>query len=78
VILRPWNAEAFKEYARPLEKLEKNLRKCGYPVILYAHLDTFGSKYVRVISPGSKKKHVCIEGASPLQAVMGVVARVRL
>jgi len=72
MILNPWNVEAFKEYARPLRKLEKDLREAGKPVIFHALRDTFGSKYVKVIPGRSAKKFICIEGASPLQAAMKV------
>lgn len=72
MILRPWNAEAFREYARPLERLEKDLRKAGNFVILYALRDTFGNRFVRAIHKRNAKKFVCIEGKSPAQAIKAV------
>ena len=71
MILDQWNKDAFKGYAKPLEKLEKTFKKAGRPVTLYAFVAPLGIKMVRVM--GSQKVF-CIEWAGPAQAAKIVAA----
>ena len=74
MILDQWNAKAFLGYAKPLEKLERSLNKAGRTLTFHAFVDSFGNKMVKVIGV----KIICIEGASPAQAVKYVAAGVEI
>jgi len=76
MILDEWNILAFQHYAKPLRKLEKAHNKNGNPIILSAFVDPFGNKLVRIIGGKAAKRVVCIEGASPAQAVKDVALAV--
>jgi len=77
MILDQWNKDAFKGYAKPLEKLEKAFKKAGRPISFYAFVAPLGIKMVRVIGNRGSQKVFCIEWASPAQAAKIVAAGVR-
>ena len=73
MILDKQHADAFREYAKPLAKLEKTLnRDKNGTVIIHAFADPFGNRMVRVTGGRGSQKVVCIEGAGPALAVRDV------
>jgi hypothetical protein len=78
MILDTWHKDAFRDYAKPLEKLEKSFNKAGLPIKFHAFVAPREIKMVRVTGGNSPQKLICIEGGSPAQAVKDVAAGVRL
>ena len=76
--LDKWDVDAFREYAKPLKKLEEAFIKAGLPLTFHAFTDSFGNKLVKILHKNRSPKIVSIEGDSPAQAVKDVAAGVRL
>ena len=83
MILDKQDESAFQEYIKPLEKLERKFNKAGIPVKLRAFIAPRRNKMVMVETTYTNQKlsqrfmHlICIEGASPVQAVKDVAAEV--
>jgi hypothetical protein len=69
---------AFAEYEASLYSLEKAFNFAGLPVKFYCFVAPLGNKMVDVADKNSRNKVICIEGASPAQAIKDVAAGVRL
>ena len=70
MILDEHHANAFQLFAKPLQKLEKKFNKAGTAIILHAFAAPRGIKMVRLLTKDQwKNKLICIEWASPAQAV---------
>ncbi|MDR2953213.1 MAG: hypothetical protein LBU82_08235 [Treponema sp.] len=69
---------AFAEYEASLYSLEKAFNFAGLPVKFYCFVDPLNNKMVDITRKNKRIKLVCIEGASPAQAVKDVAAGVRL
>ena len=73
MILDQCHAPAFRGYAKPLEKLEKSLRKAGHPLRFRAFVAPRDLKMVEITYRDINERDiVCIEGDSPAQAVKEV------
>jgi len=79
MILDTQHAAVLREYARPLQKLEKAFNKAKLPVALHVFVTPHGNKMVEITYKNQKqRKLLCIEGDNPAQAVKDVAEEVRL
>ena len=75
MILDEHHADTFKDYAKPLQKLEKKFNKAGLPITFYAFADPFGNRMVRIIGGNEL---LCLIGLSPAEAAKYVAKAVGL
>jgi len=79
MILDAQHITAFQNYSKPLAKLEKSINKAGFPVVFRAFVAPRNIKMVEIINKAQKhRKLLCIEWASPAQAVKEVAKAVGL
>ena len=70
MILDEHHASAFRDFAKPLQRLEKKIKKIGIQVLFHAFVGPREIKMVRILRQYKRDNElVCIEWASPAQAV---------
>ena len=70
---------SFERHADALSQLELSFRTAGVPVKFFLFMAALNNKMVEITYKNSKpKKLVCIEGASPAQAIKAVAAAVNI